>query len=189
MYIRYKSSLFEVNETIFWFLVRLFSFYANIYCSHKDGQDPSSGEIPQVLLQNCQTIHCAWLVQQLATSFNWQINQCGLSEKFYVFSAPVYCPLNLNNHILSLQSIVEISGLLNINFKPVCCFQDGLILAGVRHLSVCLFVQNKDNILLSQIAGLNLLMYLTQIHSNSFTLFQICIFPHKQLFFSFKYLF
>lgn len=105
------------------------------------------------------------------------------SNAAYVWSHSVhalkYCPLNIYSHISSLQSSVKIIEYLNVNFKPVSCFQDGMILVVVKHLSVFLVLRKphtqKDKILSCQICRLILLMYLwcKQIHSNSFALFQI----------------
>lgn len=91
-----------------------------------------------------------------------------------LFSALVYCPLNLHSRISSLQSIVEVTEYLKMNFKPV--FSRWFDIGGCNAFKCFWFFfykkkqhnSNKtDNILPCRIGRLNLWMYMEQIYSNS----------------------
>lgn len=105
-----------------------------------------------------------------------------------LFSALVYCPLNLHSRISSLQSIVEVTEYLKMNFKPV--FSRWFDIGGCNAFKCFwgFFTQKKnnsnktDNILPCRIGRLILLMYMKQIYSNSHS---VLFFPHKQRCFCF----
>lgn len=126
--------------------------------AQKDNQNTSHRETQQ-LLQNCHTIlRNADLSPTSLLLWNYHIkcikNQVTVMKSIHLKYFPMRlmceviqctCILPFKSsqpHIIALidRWIIEY---LNMNFKPVCCFQGGLIMAVVRHWSGFFFLQKN----------------------------------------------